>query len=866
MAAQNGRHRHMRGKQFVVCLLCITVLCVLFFSKRTDAATDGQEDIAFYASGTETEFILENMNGLETENAGADDEERLSGGMEDGSKLEDEHKADDDPNRELSDLEQGNNGDDTSNLEQKPNESEENSGTEGEATQDPDGNNPADSAEEDDPAAPPQEAQAVIDENAKIEDAPEELSEQDIQEVLQYIESRKMDVGQPFNMDLSGQEPAHRKYIKAKPDGTYSLTLEVTGDSKKVVYPADVVIMFDISSTTNDEMLESFKHAARTMADILLTPENESLDPSQQTRIAIITFNESARIHSGFTASRSQIERDISTIAVIPGYTNWAGAFTLADQVLGAQDSSRANARKYALFQTDGGPNRPDGSEAKSYNSGFRAASQLTGNGVTLYTLGVLDQDNVHGSVFMPYVRLAAPHPLTSTSDYSLSYKSGYVLAPEALTRHAYRSAGRGSEELGKFFIAEKSADNEYVQAFAQIAQEISGQVDFSDVVITDQLSEYATLLNNVGQNGEIENCIVEKTDGVTSRPVEHYTLRYDESSKTIYFSIDERLSYGMTYSLTFDISPSQKAFDDLAAYRSSQQNSAQNGYPHIGEAQTGGTSENQPGFFSNTEATLTYHITDEVDGIGPEQTASPFGKPVLQPELSILVVQKYWIQDSPSERPASVQIVLKQDGVIYRTQALNADNGWFAVFFDIPSGPQGHRYTLEEIQIPGYEAAWDRNEVELRGLKQQTAVFSLVNTRTKGTLRLEKVNTAQQGIAGAEFKLYEANPDGTMGTEVTGYQLVTAADGSCTLQQLPFGDYILVEIRAPYGYMLLKEPQRIEFRQDGQVVSLVNHTQYMLPAAGGRGTIRFAVMGGMLITAACYLLKKNKRDDPRKE
>ena len=78
--------------------------------------------------------------------------------------------------------------------------------------------------------------------------------------------------------------PRYRKYIKANNDGTYDLSLNVTGtqsgSSQTTVSPADIVVVFDTSSSMSGSMghnsrLEVAKTAVNSMAQHLLTSENQ---------------------------------------------------------------------------------------------------------------------------------------------------------------------------------------------------------------------------------------------------------------------------------------------------------------------------------------------------------------------------------------------------------------------------------------------------------------------------------------------------------------------------------------------------------------------------------------------------------------
>ena len=173
--------------------------------------------------------------------------------------------------------------------------------------------------------------------------------------------------------------------------------------------------------------------------------------------------------------------------------------------------------------------------------------------------------------------------------------------------------------------------------------------VDCSHVMIVDALSEYATLVDaeaapvitirksndhsttaaQTSQNGVL---VAELTE-LNNDNEESRTLRAGigtDGKITLKFPDGYKLENGWTYTVTVKIKPSEKAYID---YQKSGYGEAK------GEANTDApgniTSSNQPGFYSNTEATLTYTSAGEVQ---PEKT---YPKPVIQVKNGTLQITK---------------------------------------------------------------------------------------------------------------------------------------------------------------------------------------------------------------------------------
>lgn len=71
--------------------------------------------------------------------------------------------------------------------------------------------------------------------------------------------------------------------------------------------------------------------------------------------------------------------------------------------------------------------------------------------------------------------------------------------------------------------------------------------------------------------------------------------------------------------------------------------------------------------------------------------------------EVTKVKVQKKWSDNIPGAN--SVTVILKKDGEEYRCQELNEDNQWTYIWTDLEVN---HKYTVEEVLVPGYEASYN--------------------------------------------------------------------------------------------------------------------------------------------------------------
>lgn len=95
--------------------------------------------------------------------------------------------------------------------------------------------------------------------------------------------------------------------------------------------------------------------------------------------------------------------------------------------------------------------------------------------------------------------------------------------------------------------------------------------------------------------------------------------------------------------------------------------------------------------------------------------------------------------------------------------------------------------------------------------------------------------------------------------------QVTTGTDGRAVIYGLAYGEYYVVETKAPGGYHLLSSPVVEEIdavsHEEGQVMTIIN-SKFILPETGGMGTALFTAAGVVMIGlgAAFVLLTRRKK------
>ncbi|RSK33708.1 SpaA isopeptide-forming pilin-related protein [Bhargavaea beijingensis] len=138
---------------------------------------------------------------------------------------------------------------------------------------------------------------------------------------------------------------------------------------------------------------------------------------------------------------------------------------------------------------------------------------------------------------------------------------------------------------------------------------------------------------------------------------------------------------------------------------------------------------------------------------------------------------------------------------------------------WDIGIKLAGGKYVLKETKpAPGYANPADLeftlhvDSVESKGEHKGYQLVSVVNEKLNHSFKVRKVDQNQQPLEGAVFELQTAD-----GTTVEGYErLISDKDGWVAVHEsIEPGDYQLVEIEAPKGYVLLEKP--VKFTIDDQ-------------------------------------------------
>lgn len=345
--------------------------------------------------------------------------------------------------------------------------------------------------------------------------------------------------------------PAHSKTIADNGDGTYDLTLSVTGDTEQSssAKPVDVVFVVDVSSSMNDTVsgwrgksrMKAAHDAAATLANSLLTGENAN----KQIQVSVVTFGTNAQVATDFTSDPSVVANAVPMAAEGNQGTNWEGGLKLAN----AQTSGREGAEKHIVFLSDGNPTyrvSPMGYTETDEGGffGWKYYPQVDHKeNDNLYGFGNSDTDD--GRCY-------------AAAKAEANNRNGANLFVVSVAKDADKMQSFATDTAGTFLDG-TTADN-LASAFSQIGQVITKSAGYKDVKIVDQLTQW---VEGTAADGSIENARYAKNDEAWNdappATINGGNLSWDLSKLGT-------LEKGVTYSVTFTIRPSDAAKAKVAA------------------------------------------------------------------------------------------------------------------------------------------------------------------------------------------------------------------------------------------------------------------------------------------------------------
>ena len=511
-----------------------------------------------------------------------------------------------------------------------------------------------------------------------------------------------------------GGAPATSKKLYDNGDGTYTLSLSVTGAAESShstsVAKSNVIIIIDTSGSMNTNVtgggtrMSNTKTAAKALVTELLKnnkPEGTVSDDGVRLddiiEISVISFagarnnstNGYLRTPISMSHNETAINNAIDGLSAVGG-TNWEMALKQASTEA-AKYSAQVGESMSVIFLTDGKPtfygsnDSGDGQEGNnnvrtSWNQAIDDARALVQSGYALYDIFAFGTDSGTNS------------------------GSNYL---KALTNYAYRGTGTYSD-YGNYTYSDGSATGDHffdardtaalTDAFNTIIDNINNSVGYTNVELKDEVTALTSSNVSADVSGDITGVKYYRSGGAygTADPDNgNYGQEWADAPEAkkvdgkIDWDMDDMiLENGVTYTITFVVWPSQDSLDLVADL-----NNGKISYDSLTDAQKAsiiGTEGNYT-LKTNTDfPTVTYStITTTTSTTGGTETviSDPVDAIIPNPDPVDLLGQKITVEkkwdDSldPSQREeveGKVVLDLLLNGTPYITDIeLSDENDW---------------------------------------------------------------------------------------------------------------------------------------------------------------------------------------------
>lgn len=574
--------------------------------------------------------------------------------------------------------------------------------------------------------------------------------------------------------DITLPAPGHTKKAVSKGDGTYDLSLDVSGsigsEAKKV--PLDVVMIIDKSNSMNDDnKLTTVKSAAKKLVNTL--NGNNGID----VRYNIVEFGGTAdpttniASSSGWKSSASEAGTAIDNVQTAEDYslggTNYQAGIRVAKQQL---NLARTGAQTVVIFFTDGIPT-------------YRLSNpQLEYNNYSPYYYGAGNHDKNGYNIAAAAAEIKGMYTnrFYAVGKYSEDEKTQGANNLQTLVDNVNASSKQT-------YVADNTSQIEGI--FNNISSEIL-ELTCTEVSITDTLNENAQIVKTADGKTPLTITVTKKDGTVvgTATGNDEVTLILDETKQnkgevvdrtlTATYVEDEQngrqiklifpetysLEADYTYTVTTPIEPTEAAYKK---YR--EQNST---YLEKPDAATGTHADNnrENGFYCNDAAILKYHN-------GKENKTVDYDKPVIQLTPGALVIEKTIIANELTDE----QVKALEDKLTFKytlndeaeqnttlTKWTKNVNGTYTASATVASGLSPNTtYTVTEANenVEGYVVATTKNNDSGTISKGETKTATFTNSYTPSncTITLKKVVAGNMGDTNKEFKFSVSGGNATI-------------------------------------------------------------------------------------------------------
>lgn len=393
--------------------------------------------------------------------------------------------------------------------------------------------------------------------------------------------------------DTKPDPPTGTKHITSSGDNKYTLHVALTGSNETgttQATPVNVAFVLDSSGSMQGNRWQIATNAIKTMSQ-------KFLKENQDNRVAVIPYASTLGNTTPFTNSMADINNVLSNDPT--GGTNWEAGLKAANAL-----KPTTGAKKYIIFISDGQPTYRLSAMGCStiswkpecdydWRNGIWGQGNADTNGLNLQA--AVNEANTRGNVPLYAVRV-------DTDTTTVSSMNAFAEKTNAVTRASY----------------DGTSETALNTAFNEIYQSITTSAQTKILTLTDTLSEWVTPTQwdprDPTFTGDVTQFVkVKGPDG--DLPTTAYSAEYDAATRTVTVTFKNGgviATASQTYTMRFDVAPSQQAFDQWASNANSGKSADDlyqvNGIISMGGKDTGSTA-GQPGFVSNAGASASYQV-----------------------------------------------------------------------------------------------------------------------------------------------------------------------------------------------------------------------------------------------------------------
>lgn len=496
------------------------------------------------------------------------------------------------------------------------------------------------------------------------------------------------------------KELSHEKYIAKNEDGTYNLTLNVSGavGSESYANKLDVLFVMDTSNSMMREMNSKndlndyttnkksrfFNQQKAVEAAVAKLKSKKNVD----AQFAVVSFDTQAGIETEWTKDSIKYPTSVGKYPYYPNYpyssyydkqaggTNYEAGLIKAKQLL---DSGRPDATKIVVFLSDGDPTFYYNKDSQGNITGIGG-----GKGNSYDGTAMTNAKTQLGNMSMNYFYTVGVGPEDSYEHLSSLISS----APSGTVKGSYN--GTDSSNLKNAFDSIIRDATELLCTDVTVTDTLTDKVELADgelhVVVKDEKGKVIEKLKNAsGKEVDVSDIISTQTkkgsDGKTQ-----IIMRFES---------DYKLESGYTYYVIAKIKPTTKAY--LKYQNESYTDTGdKNTDEYLGtgkkpgnDTRNDGTSSGQNGFYSNVSANVTYKYNNET-------YTKLYAKPVIQVDASTVshTVVKQWETDSDK---VAVDVELKAYVTKAADSKISVDNPKYLTNEDVKNLSTSMQVNLSE-------------------------------------------------------------------------------------------------------------------------------------------------------------------------